>query len=223
MNVLQIPEKDLKDMTIYCWNVLLKHFNKDHSITISVLSEPYIAYPVFITIQDVSNTNPKLRGCIGTFEKNKHKNIFEHLEMYTLKTILEDHRFSKDEKIKEHEIPNLELSISLLGDDIEMENEDDWTIGIHGLKFKHNQYSSVYLPEVATEQKWTKDETIQNLIRKSGIGGEYTESNLNLIKYETTKYKLRYEEFLNQEKNQLSYNDVARILTYFGIGLFLII
>ena len=55
MNVLQIPEKDLKDMTIYCWHVLLNHFNKEHSITVPVLSEQYIAYPVFITIQDLSN------------------------------------------------------------------------------------------------------------------------------------------------------------------------
>ena len=223
MNVLQIPEKDLKDMNIYCWQVLLNHFNKEHSITVPVLSQQYIAYPVFITIQDISNNIPKLRGCIGTFEKNENKNIFEHLKMYTLKTILEDTRFSEDEKIKENEIENLELSISLLGDDIKMDSEKDWEIGVHGIKFNYNQYISIYLPEVAVEQNWTKQETIESLIEKSGFFGEYNKEKMNLLKYETAKHKLKYAEFLNEEKRKMSYDDIARILTYFGIGLSIII
>ena len=223
MNVLQIPEKDLKDMNIYCWQVLLNHFNKEHSITVPVLSQQYIAYPVFITIQDISNNIPKLRGCIGTFEKNENKNIFEHLKMYTLKTILEDTRFSEDEKIKENEIENLELSISLLGDDIKMDSEKDWEIGVHGIKFNYNQYISIYLPEVAVEQNWTKQETIESLIQKSGFFGEYNKEKMNLLKYETAKHKLKYAEFLNEEKSKMSYDDIARILTYFGIGLSIII
>lgn len=223
MNVLQIPEKDLKDMNIYCWQVLLNHFNKEHSITVPVLSQQYIAYPVFITIQDISNNIPKLRGCIGTFEKNENKNIFEHLKMYTLKTILEDTRFSEDEKIKENEIENLELSISLLGDDIKMDSEKDWEIGVHGIKFNYNQYISIYLPEVAVEQNWTKQETIESLIQKSGFFGEYNKEKMNLLKYETAKHKLKYAEFLNEEKSKITYDDIARILTYFGIGLSIII
>ena len=223
MNVLQIPEKDLKDMNMYCWQVLLNHFNKEHSITVPVLSQQYIAYPVYITIQDISNNIPKLRGCIGTFEKNENKNIFEHLKMYTLKTILEDTRFSEDEKIKENEIENLELSISLLGDDIKMDSEKDWEIGVHGIKFNYNQYISIYLPEVAVEQNWTKQETIESLIQKSGFFGEYNKEKMNLLKYETAKHKLKYAEFLNEEKSKMSYDDIARILTYFGIGLSIII
>lgn len=223
MNVLQIPEKDLKDMTIYCWHILLNNFNNKHNIIVPQLSKQYIAYPIFITILDISNNKPKLRGCIGTFEKNENKNIFEHLKMYTLKTILEDTRFSQDEKIKENEIENLELSISLLGDDIKMDSKNDWVIGVHGLKFNYNQYSSIYLPEVAIEQQWTKNQTIESLIRKSGFVGEFAKEKINLLKYKTAKYKLTYAEFLNEEKNKLSYDDIARILTYIVIGLTIII
>ena len=46
---------------------------------------------------------------------------------------------------------------------------------------------------------------------------------MNLLKYETAKHKLKYAEFLNEEKSKMSYDDIARILTYFGIGLSIII
>jgi hypothetical protein len=51
----------------------------------------------------------------------------------------------------------------------------DWALGTHGLRisFIHRgrRYGATYLPDVAVEQGWTKEETVESLMRKSGWDG----------------------------------------------------
>lgn len=51
----------------------------------------------------------------------------------------------------------------------------DWTLGTHGLRisFVHRgrRYGATYLPDVAVEQGWTKEETVESLMRKAGWDG----------------------------------------------------
>lgn len=51
----------------------------------------------------------------------------------------------------------------------------DWVLGTHGLRisFVHRgrRYGATYLPDVAVEQGWTKEETVESLMRKAGWDG----------------------------------------------------
>ena len=51
----------------------------------------------------------------------------------------------------------------------------DWILGTHGLRisFIHRgrRYGATYLPDVAVEQGWTKEETVASLMRKAGWDG----------------------------------------------------
>jgi len=51
----------------------------------------------------------------------------------------------------------------------------DWELGVHGIKIsfyaKNKRYGACYLPDVAVEQGWDKEETIVSLMRKAGWGG----------------------------------------------------
>jgi hypothetical protein len=51
----------------------------------------------------------------------------------------------------------------------------DWTLGTHGLRisFVHRgrRYGATYLPDVPVEQGWTKEETVESLMRKAGWDG----------------------------------------------------
>jgi hypothetical protein len=51
----------------------------------------------------------------------------------------------------------------------------DWSLGTHGLRisFVHRdcRYGATYLPDVAVEQGWTKEETVESLMRKAGWDG----------------------------------------------------
>ena len=51
----------------------------------------------------------------------------------------------------------------------------DWVLGTHGIRisFIHHgrRYGATYLPDVAVEQGWTKEETVESLMRKAGWDG----------------------------------------------------
>ena len=51
----------------------------------------------------------------------------------------------------------------------------DWDLGTHGIRisFIHRgrRHGATYLPDVPVEQEWTKEETIENLMRKAGWYG----------------------------------------------------
>ena len=57
----------------------------------------------------------------------------------------------------------------------------DWVRGIHGIRisFPHPQspsrrrLSATYLPDVCTDQGWTKDECLESLMRKAGYDPGY--------------------------------------------------
>jgi hypothetical protein len=51
----------------------------------------------------------------------------------------------------------------------------DWELGTHGLRisfvYRSRRYGATYLPDVAVEQGWTKEETVESLMRKAGWDG----------------------------------------------------
>lgn len=51
----------------------------------------------------------------------------------------------------------------------------DWELGTHGLRISFNnrgrRYGATYLPDVPVEQGWTKEETVESLMRKAGWEG----------------------------------------------------
>ena len=57
----------------------------------------------------------------------------------------------------------------------------DWTRGVHGIRISFPQpqspsrrrLSATYLPDVCTEQGWTKDECLESLMRKAGYNPTY--------------------------------------------------
>lgn len=82
----------------------------------------------------------------------------------------------------------------------------DWTLGKHGLRISFNyhsrRYGSTYLPDVAKEQGWTKEETMVSLMRKAGWNGSssawqktWRDGKGELVRYEGKQVGLRYDEW----------------------------
>jgi AMMECR1 domain-containing protein len=79
----------------------------------------------------------------------------------------------------------------------------DWEIGKHGIRIsfvhKGRRYGSTYLPNVAQEQGWTKEETMFSLMRKAGWNGRSDEwrkvADLNVIRYQGSKSTLSYRQW----------------------------
>jgi uncharacterized protein (TIGR00296 family) len=104
--------------------------------------------------------------------------------------------------ITARELPNLEVAVTLLTDFEEADDADDWELGTHGLRisfyYHGKRYGATYLPDVAVEQGWSKEETVVSLMRKAGWVGrkeKWTEVELDVVRYQGKKEKVEYGEF----------------------------
>mmetsp|Transcript_11353 Transcript_11353/g.20520 ORF Transcript_11353/g.20520 Transcript_11353/m.20520 type:complete len:248 (+) Transcript_11353:86-829(+) len=154
---------------------------------------------VFVTYNKLSDGKQwDLRGCIGTL---KSQPLRQALRDYAITAATLDRRFLP---IEPHELSSLQVGISLLDDFETLPNGDldNWIPGTHGLVLDFTEgsrsYSATFLPEIAMEQGWTRAETLQHLIRKSGYRGVTSKAlkKLRLTRYLSSKYTLTFQEFL---------------------------
>ncbi|KAL8824596.1 MAG: hypothetical protein Q9170_008105 [Blastenia crenularia] len=144
-------------------------------------------YPLFVTWNTVSSRGHKsLRGCIGTFEP---QDLSTGLENYALTAAFDDTRFSP---IRSAELPALANHITLLHTFIPCAHPLDWNLGSHGLRISFTYHGrrmgATYLPDVAVEQEWSKEETVVSLMRKAGWTGRSRDwrnvNDLRAVRYE---------------------------------------
>nr|OQO21030.1 hypothetical protein B0A51_08390 [Rachicladosporium sp. CCFEE 5018] len=134
--------------------------------------ENYIEVPLFITWNTVSarSGHKSLRGCIGTFEPME---LESGLRSYALTSALEDPRFPP---IPASLLPSLSAHVTLLTNFSSPSHDPlAWTLGQHGIRInfyeRSRRLSSTYLPDVAPEQGWDKEEAVVSLMRKAGWRG----------------------------------------------------
>ena len=153
--------------------------------------------PLFVTWNVVGHDGHRsLRGCIGTFEDQE---LEDGIASYALTSALHDSRFSP---VRLAELPSLEVSVTLLTDFEDCDDADDWTLGVHGLRisfvYHGRRHGATYLPDVATEQGWTKEETLVSLMRKAGWMGRrdrWREVEVDCVRYQGKKESLEFAEY----------------------------
>jgi AMME syndrome candidate gene 1 protein len=129
------------------------------------------SFPLFVTWNTLSRTSgdKRLRGCIGTFDALP---LETGLQSYSLTSAFEDTRFSP---IPSALISSLSCSLTLLANFEPCRDAMDWVLGRHGIRisFTHRgrRHGATYLPDVAVEQGWNKEETVESLMKKAGWDG----------------------------------------------------
>ncbi|KAF2466500.1 uncharacterized protein BDR25DRAFT_306053 [Lindgomyces ingoldianus] len=154
-------------------------------------------HPLFVTWNTVAKGGDRrLRGCIGTFEAQE---LDDGLRSYALTSAFDDTRFLP---IPLRELPTLECGVTLLTHFEPVSSALDWNIGTHGLRisftYHGRRYGSTYLPDVAKEQGWTKEETIISLMRKAGWSGrkeDWKKVDLSVVRYQGRQVRLEYREW----------------------------
>lgn len=80
----------------------------------------------------------------------------------------------------------------------------DWTIGRHGVTLEFSDpttgrsYSATFLPEVAYEQGWSAQQTIDELVHKAGFRGRLTNElrqRMKLTRYRSAKEGLSFAQY----------------------------
>lgn len=123
------------------------------------LSEPA---GVFVTLKIDGN----LRGCIGRFISSEP--LYKVVQESAVSSAFGDPRFSP---LTKEEYPRTEFEITVLGPLKKISSIDQIILGRHGIYIKKDFRSGTMLPQVATENGWTREQFLGYTARdKAGIG-----------------------------------------------------
>ena len=112
--------------------------------------------------------NNNLRGCIGSFSQNEP--LYEVIKKMALASALNDTRFSP---VKSEELDEIEIEISVLTPMNKITSIDEIELGKTGIYIKKEGHSGTFLPQVASQTNWSKEEFLGHCSRdKAGIGWE---------------------------------------------------
>ncbi len=103
----------------------------------------------FVTLR----THGKLRGCIGRMVSDIP--LYELVSEMAVSAAKEDPRFGQ---IKPSDLEDLEIDISALSPLQKIDDPLDFELGRHGIYIKKGSSNGCFLPQVATETGWTKEE-----------------------------------------------------------------
>lgn len=167
------------------------------------ITDPTARYPLFVTWDKLHGSSAEyhLRGCIGTFSADAA--LATTLAEYALVSALHDTRFAR---VQARELPLLRCSVTLLTDFEPCASVDDWVVGEHGIRiaFVHEgrRYGATYLPSVAPEQGWDREQTLVSLMRKAGWEGRRASwrdvaeaSGMRVERYRGDKEEVEWEEY----------------------------
>ncbi|MGI6087195.1 MAG: AmmeMemoRadiSam system protein A [Kiritimatiellia bacterium] len=106
----------------------------------------------------------ELRGCIGSLEACEPLYLSVHNN--AVNAALSDPRFSP---LRQEELPDVRMNVSILSPLTAIAGPEEFQVGRHGIILSKGGRRSVFLPEVAIDQKWTREETLANLSLKAGL------------------------------------------------------
>jgi AmmeMemoRadiSam system protein A len=108
----------------------------------------------------------RLRGCIGTLECRR--SLPEEVARVAACAAREDPRF---DPLRASELDDLDVEVSVLGplERIDPRDPAAFEIGRHGLVVEDGHRRGLLLPQVATEQKWQREEFLSQTCAKAGL------------------------------------------------------
>jgi hypothetical protein len=137
----------------------------------------------------------ELRGCIGSF--NPEKPLYQVVQSMAIAAATQDSRFIP---VTPNEMKSIEIEISVLTPLQKIRSLDEFELGRDGIYMRKGNRSGTFLPQVATETRWSLDEFMGHCARdKAGIGWNgWKEADTELYKYQALIF--HEHEFLNQQK-----------------------
>ncbi|MBF0307917.1 MAG: AmmeMemoRadiSam system protein B [Magnetococcales bacterium] len=132
-----------------------------------------------------------LRGCIGSILPVMP--LWDAVADNALNAALRDPRFRP---VQPEELPQLEVEVSVLSPLRPIPGPEAFVVGKQGILLTKEGRRAVFLPEVATEQGWSREETLAQLSRKAGLAADAWRSGATFEVFTTRKYSA---PFLEQE------------------------
>jgi hypothetical protein len=116
----------------------------------------------FVTLQK----DGQLRGCIGRFDADEP--LYSVVRQMAVAAATQDYRF---EPVRSSELASIEVEISVLTPLRKIASADEIEMGKHGVYIRKGNRSGTFLPQVAHETGWSRDEFLGHCARdKAGLG-----------------------------------------------------
>lgn len=106
----------------------------------------------------------RLRGCIGSIEGTQP--LYRAVIDNAVNAALFDSRFRP---VQAEELDGMEVEVSVLSPLVPIESREQYSVAEHGIVLAKAGRRAVYLPKVASEQGWTKEETLTHLAEKARL------------------------------------------------------
>jgi AmmeMemoRadiSam system protein A len=119
---------------------------------------------VFVTLE---RPGGQLRGCIGSILA--HRPLWEDIRDNAINAGVRDPRFSP---VTLDEVEALHLSVTVLSKPEPTASYRDFEVGRHGVILKLGGRRAVFLPQVAPEQGWDRETTLEHLSLKAGLSAD---------------------------------------------------
>eukprot|EP00756_Hemistasia_phaeocysticola_P057049 Hpha_TRINITY_DN33684_c0_g1::TRINITY_DN33684_c0_g1_i1::g.43205::m.43205 len=140
----------------------------------------------------------ELRGCKGT---HAVRPLHEQLRRFALCSAFEDTRF---QRIHAGELPLLSCTVSVLGRFEKIQDPYDWDVGVHGIKIEFScprtraMHYGTFLPHVAPQMRWSREQTLVNLIAKAGYTSRPTSELLRRMcveRFTDSQHSTHYRDY----------------------------
>ncbi|MCP4287523.1 MAG: AmmeMemoRadiSam system protein A [Gammaproteobacteria bacterium] len=125
----------------------------------------------------------RLRGCIGYIQP--HKPLFQTVAENGINAALCDRRFSP---LAPGELDGLEVEVSVLTPPETVDSYLYFDLGEEGVILEKNGHSAVFLPEVAVEQGWDREQTLTQLSQKAGLPPDAWRQGASFKTFRSIKY-----------------------------------
>ena len=126
---------------------------------------------VFVTLKN----NGKLRGCLGHFKSDIP--LYKLVAKTAASSATEDSRFTFD-RIVPDEVDDLDIEISVLSPLKKINNPLNIELGVNGIYIKKGFNLGCFLPQVAIETGWSKEEFLSNCCSaKAGLAADAWKDN----------------------------------------------
>ncbi len=140
----------------------LTSYIRDHQLIIPSCKNPKLLLPqgAFVTL----HKNGRLRGCIGFIEGSRplYTNVAEAAVLAAVK----DARF---QPVRPQELNELTLEISVLTPPVKINNHKRIQVGRHGLIIAKAGKRGLLLPQVAADNKWSRETFLAQTCLKAGL------------------------------------------------------
>ena len=149
--------KIARDTLVWCTGGDAGQFNFGKYLITAPLCEKYAT---FVTLHQASD----LRGCIGSLEPEAE--LYRSVHDNTINAALRDFRFPS---VSPDEVSSIHIAVSILSPIKPVSGVEEFEVGRDGIIMEKGMHRAVFLPEVATEQGWTREDTLSHLSSKAGL------------------------------------------------------